>query len=179
MFESASLGRSYSSKEYSALKEELRGRLFAAQRGARERNVPVLVIIEGVDGVGKDAVVNLLSEWMDAKNIRTHTFWLETDEEKKRPEAWRYWRALPGKGEMAVFFGGWYSDPIRMLCFCGLNEDDFNRRMQLWARLERSLAASGTLIVKFWLHISKKTHKERLEERLKHKNRRRHKTCGG
>ena len=171
MFESASLGRSYSSKEYSALKEELRGRLFAAQRGARERNVPVLVIIEGVDGVGKDAVVNLLSEWMDAKNIRTHTFWLETDEEKKRPEAWRYWRALPGKGEMAVFFGGWYSEPIRKLCCGGLNEDDFNRRMQLWARLERSLAASGTLIVKFWLHISKKTHKERLEERLKHKNR--------
>ena len=172
MFESASLGRSYSSKEYSALKEELRGRLFAAQRGARERNVPVLVIIEGVDGVGKDAVVNLLSEWMDAKNIRTHTFWLETDEEKKRPEAWRYWRALPGKGEMAVFFGGWYSEPIRKLCCGGLNEDDFNRRMQLWARLERSLAASGTLIVKFWLHISKKAHKERLEERLKHKNRR-------
>ena len=116
MFESASLGRSYSTKEYDALKEDLRGRLFAAQREAREHDVPALVIIEGVDGVGKDAVVNLLSAWMDAKNIRNHTFWLETDEEKKRPEAWRYWRALPGKGEMAVFFGGWYSEPIRKFC---------------------------------------------------------------
>ncbi len=172
MFESASLGRSYSSKEYGALKEELRGRLFAAQRAARERDVPVLVIIEGVDGVGKDAVVNLLSEWMDAKTIRTHSFWLETDEEKKRPEAWRYWRVLPGKGEMAVFFGGWYSEPVRKLCCGGLDEDDFNRRMQCWARLERSLAASGTLIVKFWLHIRKKVHKDRPEERQKHKNRR-------
>ena len=79
MFESASLGRSYSTKEYDALKEDLRGRLFAAQREAREHDVPALVIIEGVDGVGKDAVVNLLSAWMDAKNIRNHTFWLETD----------------------------------------------------------------------------------------------------
>lgn len=172
MFESASLGRSYSTKEYDALKDDLRGRLFAAQREAREHGVPALVIIEGVDGVGKDAVVNLLSAWMDAKNIRNHTFWLETDEEKKRPEAWRYWRALPGKGEMAVFFGGWYSEPIRKLCCGGLDENDFNRRMQRWARLERALAASGTLIVKFWLHIGKKAHKERLEHRLKHKGRR-------
>ena len=70
---------------------------------------------------------------MDAKNIRNHTFWLETDEEKKRPEAWRYWRALPGKGEMAVFFGGWYSEPIRKFCCGGLDENDFNRRMQRWA----------------------------------------------
>ena len=65
MFESASLGRSYSTKEYDALKDDLRGRLFAAQREAREYDVPALVIIEGVDGVGKDAVVNLLSAWMD------------------------------------------------------------------------------------------------------------------
>ena len=108
----------------------------------------------------------------DVFGIRNHTFWLETDEEKKRPEAWRYWRALPGKGEMAVFFGGWYSEPVRKFCCGGLDENDFNRRMQRWARLERALAASGTLIVKFWLHIGKKAHKERLVQRLKHKGHR-------
>ena len=144
MFESASLGGSYSTKEYDALKEDLPQQTVRHRNARRAGDVPALVIIEGVDGVGKDAVVNLLSAWMDAKNIRNYTFWLETDEEKKRPEAWRYWRALPGKGEMAVFFGGWYSEPIRKFCCGGLDENDFNRRMQRWARLERALAASRT-----------------------------------
>lgn len=170
MFESASLGRTCSAREYDAVKEDLRTRLFAAQRAAIERGIPVLVIVEGINGAGRDVVVNMLSEWMDAKYIHNHTFWLETDEEKSRPRAWRYWRKLPGKGQMGVFYGGWYSEPVRRFCCGKLEEDSFDRQMYRWARLERSLAASGTLIVKFWLHIGKKAHKERLERRLKHKD---------
>ena len=130
MFESASLGRAYAAEEYKRLAEEWRMRLFQAQQDARAAGVPVLITVAGVDGSGRGQVANLLSEWMDAKGIHNHTFWLETDEERARPEAWRYWRSLPGAGEIGVFFGGWYGGAIRTFCCGGMEEKDFEARMQ-------------------------------------------------
>ena len=86
MFKSASLGRTCPSEEYESIANDLRLKLFKAQREAREHGIPVLISISGVGGAGRGAVVNMLSEWMDAKSIRNHTFWLETDEERGRPE---------------------------------------------------------------------------------------------
>ncbi|MBS5049493.1 MAG: polyphosphate:AMP phosphotransferase [Desulfovibrionaceae bacterium] len=169
MFESASLGRAYAAEEYKRLAEEWRMRLFQAQQDARAAGVPVLITVAGVDGSGRGQVANLLSEWMDAKGIHNHTFWLETDEERARPEAWRYWRSLPGAGEIGVFFGGWYGGAIRTFCCGGMEEKDFEARMQRRVRLERALAASGMVLVKLWLHLDRATFKERRKERKKHK----------
>lgn len=168
MFESAVLGRSYPAKEYKDMEQDLRIKLFNAQRASLEHKLPVLVLIAGVDGTGRGAVANLLSEWMDAKSIRNHVFWLPTDEERCRPAAWKYWTKLPGYGEWGVFIGGWYGAAIRQLCCGDMQEDRFNVLMRRWARLEEELAASGTVIIKLWLHLSKKAHKDRLNERLKH-----------
>lgn len=169
MFESASLGRAYSTEEYKKLAEEQRVRLFQAQQDARAAGLPVLVTVAGVDGSGRGRVTNLLSEWMDAKGVRNHTFWLETDEERARPEAWRYWRHLPGAGEIGVFFGGWYSGAIRTFCCGDMREKDFVTLMRRRVRLERALAASGMVVVKLWLHLDRKAYKERWKERRKHK----------
>lgn len=169
MFESASLGRAYSNEEYKKLAEEQRIRLFQAQQNARTAGLPILVTVAGVDGAGRGQVINLLSEWMDAKGIHNHTFWLETDEERARPEAWRYWRALPGAGEMGVFFGGWYGGAIRALCCGGMRDKDFEVRMRRRVRLERALAAAGMVLVKLWLHLGRRAYKERWKERKKHK----------
>ena len=106
MFESASLGRSYPAKEYAALENDLRMKLFKAQGTCIEHKLPVLITIAGVDGSGRGAVANMLSEWMDAKTIRNHVFWMQTDEERNRPEAWQFWNKLPAGGEIGVFLGG-------------------------------------------------------------------------
>lgn len=169
MFESASLGRAYTNEEYKPLAEEWRVRLFQAQQNARAAGLPVLITVAGVDGAGRGRVTNLLSEWMDAKGIRNHTFWLETDEERARPEAWRYWRGLPGAGEIGVFFGGWYSGTIRTFCCGGMDEAAFTTLMRRRVRLERALAASGMVVIKLWLHLDRQAHKERWKERKKHK----------
>lgn len=169
MFESAVLGRSYTAKEYNALKNDLRLALFQAQKDCQALKIPVLITIAGVDGSGRGAIANLLSEWMDAKGVRNHVFWMQTDEERSRPEAWRYWRNLPADGEIGVFLGGWYGESIRRFCCDGMKEKRFNTLMHRWVRLERSLAASGMVIVKLWLHLSKEAHNKRLQDRFKHK----------
>ncbi|WP_302441367.1 hypothetical protein [Bilophila wadsworthia] len=127
MFESAALGRSYPAKEYAALENALRMKLFKAQGTCIEHKLPVLITIAGVDGSGRGAVANMLSEWMDAKTIRNHVFWMQTDEERTRPEAWQFWNKLPAGGEIGVFLGGWYGGTIRRFCCGDIGEREFNR----------------------------------------------------
>lgn len=169
MFENVALGRRCSDKDFREQAPELRMKLFEAQRQCINRKIPLLIIIAGVDGAGRGAVINLLSEWMDSKHVHNHVFWMETDEERERPGDWRYWRRLPSAGSVGVFFGGWYGMDIRRFCTGEMSTDTFNSRMHHYRGLEESLAASGMAVVKIWLHLDKKEHAERLKKRLAHK----------
>ncbi len=169
MFESAAPGRICPPQEYETLSNTLRLALFKAQQDARASGIPVVISIGGVDGTGRGAVVNLLSEWMDAKGIRNHVFWTETDEERNRPEEWKFWRRLPGTGEIGVFLGGWYGGAIRRFCCGEMEKETFDLLMHRRIQFEQMLAASGMVIVKLWLHIGKEEHKKCLKSRLKNR----------
>lgn len=169
MFETVVLGRRCSDKEFREKAPELRMRLFEAQRLCIERKIPLLITIAGIDGSGRGAVVNMLSEWMDSKYVHNHVFWMETDEERERPQDWRYWRLLPEAGSVGVFFGGWYGPAMRRFCTGNMSEMEFDAHMHHYRGLEDSLAASGMAIAKIWLHLDKKEHAARLRKRLNHK----------
>ena len=169
MFETVVLGRRCSDKDFREQAPELRMKLFEAQRQCINRKIPLLIIVAGIDGAGRGAVINLLSEWMDSKYVHNHVFWMETDEEKERPLDWRYWRLLPAAGTVGVFFGGWYGDAIRKFCTGHMSELEFNSHMHHYRGMESSLAASGMAIAKIWLHLDKKEHADRLKKRLAHK----------
>ncbi len=80
--------------------------LLETQLAILERSkFPVLVLINGVEGAGKGETACLLSEWMDPRHVITHGFGDLTDEERARPPMWRFWRALPPKGNVGLFFG--------------------------------------------------------------------------
>lgn len=168
MFESAALGRKCADKEYEAAMQQLRLRLFEAQRQCLARKIPVLITIAGLNGAGRGAVANLLSEWMDGKHLHHHAFWFETDEERERPPFWRYWRQLPAAGEVGVFLGGWYGPAVRLRACRDISEEAFTSRLHRLRGLENSLAASGMAIIKLWLHLDKKTFAHRLKHRLAH-----------
>ena len=170
MFESAALGRCYPQEDVERIENEVRMKLFAAQGKCLAQHIPLLIIIDGVDGSGRGAVANMLSEWMDAKSVRDHVFWLQTEEERTRPEAWRFWNKMPAAGEIGVFLGGWYGNTIRRVSCGDISESAFSEEMYRWRRFEQMLVASGMVIVKFWLHLSRKVHKNRLKERLKERN---------
>ena len=169
MFESAALGRKYSDKEFEQKAPGLRLRLFNAQRQCLERRIPILIIVAGLEGSGRGAIVNMLSEWMDSKHVRNHIFWLPTDEERTRPRPWRFWRCLPPAGEIGVFYDGWYSEDLRRLCCKKINDAEFSKCMHQWCALESGLADAGMGIVKLWLHLDKKTHAANVNKRLNNK----------
>jgi polyphosphate:AMP phosphotransferase len=87
-----------------------------------------------------------------------------TDEERLRPPAWRYWRALPPKGKMGIFFGSWYTKPIVDRTHRTIGREAFQRSMAEITRFEQMLCDEGALVLKFWLHLSKKAQNNRLKE---------------
>lgn len=125
---------------------------------------PVIILINGVDGAGKGETVNLLTEWMDPRHIHAHAVAKPTDEELERPPMYRFWRKLPPKGKIGVFFGSWYTRPIIEHAYDAWSKQEFADSLAEIRRFETMLVREGALIVKYWFHLSKKAQKKRLEE---------------
>jgi len=165
MFESAELGHEISKEVYEAEVPGLREALLDAQYDLREaKSFPVLIVIGGIETAGKSEVVQTLNEWMDPRFIHTHGFLLPTGEEAERPPMYRFWRALPPKGDVGIFFGSWYTLPVLARLFDKTDDNALDRSIARIRHLERMLHNEGVLILKIWLHVTKKEQNRRLRQ---------------
>ena len=164
MFESADLEHKISKQEFKREEPKLREALLNAQfdLGALKK-FPVLIIIGGVDGAGKGETVNILNEWMDPRHILTYAFGPPSDEEAARPPMWRFWRALPPRGKIGIFFGSWYTTPIVDRVLGNSGDDELRKHLNEIFRHEKMLVDEGVLLLKFWFHLSKEQQKKRLK----------------
>jgi polyphosphate:AMP phosphotransferase len=165
MFESAEIGHKIEKSVYKAEEPVLREALLDMQYDLKEHgHFPVVILINGVDGAGKGETVNLLNEWMDPRLISTCAFGVPSDEESERPRMWRYWRALPAKGRIGILFSSWYSDPILERALGKIKASQLDHYIDEIVRFEKMLAHEGTILLKFWFHLSKEKQKKRLEQ---------------
>jgi len=157
MFELAEIGNTLTKAEYKKREQEIRPALIRAQQEMRKRkDFAVVVIIGGVEGAGKNETVNFLSSWLDPRGVEVNAFGPPSEEETERPRLYRFWRALPPKGKIGIFFGSWYTDPIVARAFKTIQKLEFANQLQQINAFESHLHAEGVLLVKFWLHLSKK-----------------------
>jgi polyphosphate:AMP phosphotransferase len=163
MFEAAELGRTIPKEDYKARVPVLRTELLDVQRQLVDSAFPVIVVFAGVDGAGKGETVNLLNTWMDPRWLATRAYGKRSDEENERPEYWRYWRDLPPRGRVGFFLSSWYSRPLLDRVYRRSRSTRFERQLERIAAFERTLADDGALILKFWMHLSKKAQKDRLQ----------------
>lgn len=164
MFASAELGQTLAQERYEAELPELRTRLLEAHFELRSRKFPVILLVSGADGAGKGELVHRLNEWLDPRGVETHAFWDLSDEERERPPFWRFWRSMPGRGRIGIFFGSWYTQPINDRVFGRIKRGAFDAALDRIAGFEQMLAADGALFVKLWLHRPKKAQKKRLKK---------------
>jgi polyphosphate:AMP phosphotransferase len=164
MFESAELGHKIAKDIYKKALPELRESLLETQYDLLESSkFPVIILIGGVDGAGKGETVNLLNEWMDPRHINTHAFGPPTEEESQRPPMWRFWRALPPKGEIGILFGSWYTAPIVDRTYGKIKNEALDNALEEIVRFERMLTDEGALVIKLWFHLSKERQKQRIK----------------
>ncbi len=163
MFETAELGSRILKKEYKEREPLLRQELLAVQREIREfGEFKVIIVFAGVDGAGKGQTVNLLNEWMDPRWLVTQAYGKPSDEERERPEYWRFWRDLPPKGRIGLFLSSWYSKPVLDRAYDLIDEAQFDDQLERIVAFEDALAEDGALILKFWMHLSRDAQKRRL-----------------
>lgn len=164
MFEVAELKNRVSKQQYEREIAELRTRLLDVQQRLEAAALPVIILIAGVDVAGKGDVINKLNEWFDPRYMRTHAFSQPSDEERERPHHWRYWMSLPPRGRIGIYAIGWYGPPMADRVYDRTGNAELDAELVHINRLEKELADDGALIIKCWLHLSKKQ-----QEKLIHK----------
>ncbi|MQX36280.1 polyphosphate kinase [Roseospira navarrensis] len=163
MFRTAELGRKVSKEEFDRQAGPLRIELLELQQTLRAADFPVILVFAGVEGAGKSESMNLLNEWLDPRWIVTRAYGPPSDEERERPEFWRFWRDLPPKGRIGQFLSAWYSRPFMEFATAAIDDTTFDERMTRVQAFEKTLADDGALILKFWMHLGKDAQKKRLK----------------
>lgn len=165
MFETAELGRRVSRSHFKEQVPILRTELLKVQQQLRrEKRFQVIIVFGGVDGAGKSETANRLNEWMDPRGMATHAFGRPTEDERDRPEYWRYWLELPPKGDIGIYLSAWYSRPMLDRVYGRSDLAAYDRDLSRIAAFEKELVDDGALILKFWMHLGKKAQKKRLND---------------
>ena len=139
--------------------------LLGGQVGEHRIGPPLCVVFEGWDASGKGGAIKRLVKKLDPRHVRVRSFSAPSEDEQRHHWLWRFWPHLPGWGGMAVFDRSWYGR-VLVERVEGFAEDDAWERAYAEIReFESMLAAEGTILVKFWMHISDEEQLRRFEAR--------------
>jgi polyphosphate kinase 2 (PPK2 family) len=158
--------------EYRERVHELQLSLLNFQRKILESKRSVILVFEGPDAAGKGGVIKRISEKLDPRLIRVYSIVKPSQEEYRKHYLWRFWIKMPSQGEIAIFDRSWYGRLLveRVEGFCTPKE--WGRAYDEINSMEKTLSDGGTIILKFYLHISKEEQLRRFEQRaadpLKH-----------
>lgn len=139
---------------------ELQNRLYAENQRA------VLVVLQGMDASGKDGTVRHVFGPLNPQGCRVTSFKTPTAPELARDFLWRIHAVVPARGEIAVFNRSHYEDVLIVRVRNLVPRRVWRRRYAHINAFERLLTDSGTVVIKFFLHISREEQQERLRARL-------------
>jgi AMP-polyphosphate phosphotransferase len=128
---------------------------------------PVLVLFEGWDASGKGGAIKRLVSRMDPRHVRVAQFAAPTFDEKRHHFLHRFGPALPGWGGMAVLDRSWYGRVLVERVERFATKEQWSRAYDEITGFERTLAAEGMIIIKFWLHVSSAEQLKRFKRREK------------
>ena len=131
-----------------------------------DRRYKLLVVLQGVDTSGKDGTLRHVFSRMSPLGVRTVAWKAPSENERAHDFLWRIHAAVPGAGEIVVFNRSHYEDVLVPLVNGQLDPEAAQRRYAHINDFERLLSDSGTVVVKFMLHISKPEQRKRLQDRL-------------
>ncbi len=150
--------------------EELQSRLAAAQKKlaaqqmlVKDKELPVLVLVEGWGTAGKGFLIGQTIKDIDPRIFKVASMEAPTKEECRRPFLYHYFAQIPEAGKFEFMDSGWMGEVTKGCLRGELSEEDYTKRIESIRRFERQLTDNGYLVVKFFLHISRKEQKKRIE----------------
>jgi PPK2 family polyphosphate:nucleotide phosphotransferase len=138
---------------------DLQEMLYSAGRNA------VLIVLQGMDTSGKDGAIKRVMSQVNPQGCRVESFKVPTDEELAHDFLWRVHRVVPRRGLLTIFNRSHYEDVIVVRVHRLVEEEAWKQRYNHINDFEQLLVESGTIVLKFFLHISHDEQKKRLEAR--------------
>jgi PPK2 family polyphosphate:nucleotide phosphotransferase len=127
----------------------------------------VLVVLQGRDTAGKDGTIKHVAGYLNPRGVSVVSFGVPTAEEREHDFLWRVHRHTPRLGEFALFNRSHYEDVLVVRVHELVPKALWKARYGHIADFEALLAQQGTIVLKYFLHITKREQKERLLEREK------------
>jgi AMP-polyphosphate phosphotransferase len=151
--------------EYDDELPRLQERLFKLTRRGRFSRRSMVAVFEGQDAAGKGSTIRRVVHALDTRQYTIVPVAAPSDEERAHPYLWRFWRQLPGHGQVAIFDRSWYGRVLveRVEGYC--TPADWMRAYDEIVDFEDQLHRNGTVVVKFWLQISKAEQLRRFKAR--------------
>jgi polyphosphate kinase 2 (PPK2 family) len=165
MLETIDLSKTLTREEYK--QELIRYQVPLGQLGYQVyvQKRPVVIVYEGWDAGGKGGNIKRVTSALDPRGYVVYPIAAPAGEDKTHHYLWRFWRRLPEKGQVAIFDRSWYGRVMveRIEGFC--TEEEWKRAFREINQFERQLVDFGTILIKFWIHISREEQLARFEAR--------------
>jgi len=126
---------------------------------------PVIILFEGWDAAGKGGAIKRVTEKLDPRGYVVYSIAAPEGEDASRHYLYRFWRRLPEAGQIAIFDRSWYGRVMVERIEGFAREEDWRRGYREINQFERQLVDFGTILFKFWIHISQEEQLRRFEAR--------------
>lgn len=157
--------------------EKIKERLAAAkeklmrqQMAVKEKKLPVLVLVEGWGTAGKGYAIGKLIDSIDPRFFKVASMDAPTEEEMRKPFLYRHFAKIPEAGKFMFLDSGWMDEVIKDYLHKDMSEEMYDRRIESVKCFERQLTDNGYLVIKFFLHISQKEQKQRIQNLMEEKD---------
>ena len=146
--------------------EEIKARLEAVKLARqqlliKEKKVPVLVVLEGWGTAGKGYAIGQIIQNIDPRFFKVVSMQKKTEDDKRKPFLYRHFAKIPEAGQFVFLDTAWMDEITEERLHGTISEDVYANRIESVRRFERQLTDNGYLVMKFFLHISKKEQSRR------------------
>lgn len=132
---------------------------------AKAKNKPILIVFEGWDAAGKGGAIRRFTSEIDPRLFEVHNISAPNTEEIQHHYLWRFWNRIPKVGHIGIFDRSYYGRVLVERVEGFAKESEWARAYEEIFLFEEQLQSFGTIIVKFWLHISSEEQLKRFEDR--------------
>jgi AMP-polyphosphate phosphotransferase len=164
MLDQIDLDQAIDKREYKEQLRALQARLYDMQQALFEARRPALIVFEGWAGTSKIGMIGLLTRRLDPRGLRVFPITPPRTSETMFPWLFRFWVKIPSYGQIAIFDRSWYRQVIAERTQGDLSAEAWRGRCEDIGVFERQLADDGAVLLKFWLHISKKEQARRFRK---------------
>ncbi len=154
----------------SARLKAVREKLAGQQMQVKDMKLPVLVLVEGWGTSGKGSCIGKIIKDIDPRFFKVASMEEPSVEEQRKPFLYRHFVKIPEAGKFQFLDSGWMDELMKEKLNHNMDAAEYANRVESVKRFERQLTDNGYLVMKFFLHISKKEQKKRIQNLMQNKD---------